>query len=429
MKTRKTLKIFCLVMLLMMIAVPSKSSQPVFGAEAARDVWMVNGIDQRLVKVTADGNQAYAWPFTLPPYSLSDLAVSPDGNLLGACLFDSTAGQWAIGVANMAQATVIQLPLATPIGCSTTRASFNEDGTRLAYGVVHYLPGDLANPTIDPATSPVASLNVLDTATGTLVDSLEFTLEGLTNLFQAQIQQPPTAVLPIVVDYREGLVSYQLVPYAVGGTFVLTAEQWLVEVGISERVEKYNHAGLQILPVTGVSEVAWPDISNTYPVAQAPGPIPSYNVVGYTRHDDETRTVFTPANFAPERALVVQVEWVNDGRVLLIHLLGEQLPDVPNLPEYWVALGRDGSLREITEVEGFQVMGAAGGFVHLVTTYQGEGFGNPLTRLEYVTFAEGTSLETTTETIWEEPSESWIILWTSPAPIAADLTPFPAIAD
>lgn len=392
---------------------PSPSTH---AAESSWVVWLLNSNSRELVKVTPDGSQSFAWPFAAMPYSTSDVAISPDNRLAAACLMDD-AGHWSVGVAEIETGqAVANLEYDSLQGCSTTRASFSPDSAQVAFGVVYYLP----NTPDAPTSGPVAALHVLDIASGD-VTTLDFGLDGLTALFEEQLQQQPTAVLPIVVDFDGETVTFQLSVYAIGGNFVVTAEQWTVEPGFSERRDRFAHPGVQYFPSTG--EVVWPDVSNTYPHAQPPGPIPAYNVVRYQGASGDPLTLYTPNAESP--MLVVGVEWANDGAVLLVHLLGEHRPDIP---EYWVALDRAGNIVDLpADITGFQVFGAPQGFFYLSTTYQNDDFNRATTTLTVATF--DASLEISTTPVWQADSDLWLILSVSSASSASEFSPFPAITD
>ncbi len=390
-------------------------------AEPTWVVWLLNSNSRELVKVTPDASQSFAWPFADMPFSTSDLAISPDNRLAAACLMND-AGQWSVGVAEIETGQLVaHVDYDSLQGCSTTRASFSPDSTQLAFGVVYFLPN-----ADEPVSGPVAALHVLDIPSGE-VTSLEFGLDGLTALFQELLQQQrPAPVLPIVVDFDGATVTYQLSIYAIGGNFVVTAEQWTVEPGFSERRDRFAHPGLQYFPPTG--EVVWPDVSNTYPRAQPPGPFPAYNVVRYQGVSGDALTIFTPVAESP--MLVIGVEWANNGAILLVHLLGESLPDLSGIPEYWVALDRAGNSAALPDtLTGFQVFGAPDGFFYLSTTYENGDLNRPTTNLNHAIFA-ADSLEYLPTPVWQDASESWLIVSVAAtAAPATDFAPFPAIAD
>lgn len=416
---RCTIPLFAIVLLWMPITTHA--------AESSWVVWLLNSNSRELVKVTPDGSQSFAWPFAAMPFSTSDVAISPDNRLAAACLMDDT-GRWSVGVAEIETGQALaNLEYDTLQGCSTTRASFSPDSTRVAFGVVYYLPNvpNVPNTPDAPTSAPVAALHVLDIASGE-VTTLDFGLDGLTALFEEQLQQSPTAVLPIVVDFDGETVTFQLSIYAIGGSFVITAEQWTIEPGFSQRHDRFAHPGIQYFPGTG--EVVWPDVSNTYPRAQPRGPIPAHNVVRYQGASGDLLTLYTPNTDSP--MLVVGVEWANDGAVLLVHLLGEYRPDMSSIPEYWVALDRVGNTADLpADITGFQVFGASQGFFYLSTTYKNDDFNRPTTVLNFATFAADATLAISTTPVWQADSDSWLILSVSPTPSATEFPPFPAIAD
>lgn len=417
----RQLALRCIILLVLItFALTLNPSPKTHAAESSWVVWLLNSNSRELMKVTPYAAQSFAWPFAAMPYSTSDVAISPDNRLAAACLMDD-AGRWSVGVAEIETGQALaNLEYDTLQGCSTTRASFSPDSTQVAFGVVYYLP----NTPDAPTSGPVAALHVLDIASGD-VTTLEFGLDGLTALFEEQLQQQPTAVLPIVVDFDGETVTFQLSVYAIGGNFVVTAEQWTIEPGFSERRDRFANPGVQYFPSTG--EVVWPDVSNTYPRAQPPGPIPAYNVVRYQGVSGDPLTIFTPNAESP--MLVVGVEWANNGAVLLVHLLGEHRPDMSSIPEYWVALDRAGNIVDLpADITGFQVFGSPQGFFYLSTTYDND-FNRPTTALTAVTF--DASLEISTSREWYDDTDSWLILSVSPASAssASEFSPFPAIAD
>lgn len=414
----RQLALRCMIFVVL-ISLSLKSSPRTHAAESTWVVWLLNSNSREMMKVTPDASQSFAWPFAAMPFSTSDVAISPDNRLAAACLMDD-AGGWSVGVAEIETGqAVANLEYDTLQGCSTTRASFSPDSTQVAFGVVYYLP----NTPDAPASGPVAALHVLDIASGD-VTTLDFGLDGLTALFEEQLQQQPTAVLPIVVDFDGEAVTFQLSVFAIGGSFVVTAEQWTIEPGFSERHDRFAHPGMQYF--TGTGEVVWPDVSNTYPHAQPPGPIPAYNVVRSQGASGDPLTIFTPYTESP--MLVVGVEWANNGAVLLVHLLGEHRPDMSSIPEYWVALDRAGNIVDLpADITGFQVFGAPQGFFYLSTTYENGDFNRPTTALTAVTF--DASLEISTSREWQEDTDSWLILAVSSASSASEFSPFPAIAD
>jgi hypothetical protein len=393
-------------------------------AAAQEGIWkayLFNASTGELLQINADSSQAsYTLGIDNNDGSYTggfDLAFSPDGLRAAYCRMryattpeTPTAAELIVHDLVSGQ-DVLRQPMRALQACRTGADSFNEDGTRLAVGIVNGFTGD---PGL-PAGYPSWEYQIIDATNGNLLAALTPEAAPVSELPWAN-----NSVLMLTERFAGEGVIFKVAAYASEGTFD-DAYLWNFREGSLVATPYWNSIGVDWLPTTG--EYAVSVLDPNYPVGEPLGPVPIYNVT-QVASPAETRTVFTGG---AEWLLLDQV-FVNDGRSLAMLMLSAYDNNDPNAPSRtrWTLLERDGRLQDLYIGEWFSDLRAIPGGYLLFTQDTPPASGTGATSYS-LRIGSGEAMQT----IWQSPPadtyQGWEFIWTTPFTPAENLEPFTAI--
>ena len=392
----------------------------VVGGAAQGEPWsayLYNNLTRELVRVSLDGTQqAFDLGLGENVYlGMRDTDFTSDGGTMAYCLSDYTAvNPQALTAPPTALitrdlqsgATNYQVDVGPTIGCWAT---YSQDNSRIAVGMVRYYPGD---PSAD-TTQPSWELQVRDAVSGNLVAQLSPFSQaapqlGLFNDF---------ALMPDVRSFVGDVIAFAGLPWGTEGIPIEPAFEWNFSANTVTPNDVWWRWAVSSLPETG--EMVWLDVDSTLPVGDPGGPVPRMNVAMYAPSPEGERTVI----FHSPDWILLATQFIDNGERIALQLLEPFDPNsaLPSARTRWVAVDRQGNVSELATNEGYsQVVGAPDGFLHLYAT---SAEANTTMNLEY--HSGGTST-----TLWSGQSENsgaaWTLLWSQPVPTSAGLQAFSA---
>lgn len=380
---------------------------PLMGGQLAAagswSVWLYQQETGRLVHLFPDGTPGVSLTLLLPPGVVEypyELAISPDGTLLAACV-TSPAEVTTIYVYDLAAAKFrasYTVPDGRIEGCSLGRQPFSPDGRQLAFGLMHHYP--------DPADPrPDWEVIVMDTATGAVPGRLASTSPAV-----AALGRNYAGTCPIVTAFTPGMVAFAPIAWGTEGFAEYDSLVWQPDSGA---VSLYGPYGKISLDYFG-QETIWIEVRDDFPVG-SPGDMPGhpFNVVMFA---GSTGAAWQPI-FHQSGAIVEQALYIEGGRRIAIRTSA-----TPGGPPRWWALdrGSGSALLSIPEAV-YEVRGTPDGYVYMDPT--GGPTGGPLL-VEQRTIGSATG----TYNLWTaEAGSFWQLLWVTPLAADPTLPPFPAV--
>ena len=399
---RAVLILFCLALLALTMPV---------GAQAPWSVYLLDTGTQALLRVGADGSQTTI-PLGLGPgdyLSAYDISFSPDGTKAALCPVnygdEATPPKATLIILDLTtQTQTLRTDLGPALGC---RATYRSDGSFIALGLVHYLPGDVqAVPDL-----PAWELRVVEPALGGTIAQLR--ADGPEAAAAGLASNPP--VLPVVRRFDGAELVFAAMPFATGGPGVVPAFSWRVDAAALTPAEPWGN--LQIDAIPG-ADIAWAAADPTRPAGQPPGPLPANNVALVRDSSGQIRPVFASPDW-----LLIGTRFIDDGRRLALQLVAPMDPAATDarVPTRWIAVDRSGAVEELTGTASYaQLAGAPGGYV-VLQAFTPDG-GLPTYTLDYNAGGQ-------IQTLWaaESSASAFDLAWAPPVTAGAGLPPFAAI--
>lgn len=207
-------------------------------------------------------------------------AYSPDGTRLALCL-DADEDPYTI---NELTLIIFDLPSGSQVGthqipqgsyCDVTAAGWAADNSTFTFGVLNR---------VDIGTGPVWNINVFDTATQTVTQSLSSDDPAVTSL-----PYDFTGFFPTVRWVSPGqMVTFMVYPFGIGGAFAGEGFLWRVADGTVEPEEIYGKAQLSVLG----GEVIWLDENPAFAGINPIGEGPIFNEVMVSDKTGEVRPLY-----------------------------------------------------------------------------------------------------------------------------------------
>ena len=384
----------------------------------AADNWYVfvfNGLSGQLVRIDATGSQT-TFDLALPENSFvsgSAMALSADGNRIAYCPntpgTESAQGTSTLIVRDLAaNANVLEIPLGPSIGCQVSDQSLSGDGTQVAVSLVRYFPGDTNTDT----SNPMWHVTIYDINSGSVIhelsaDSSEVAAAGVIM---------GTALMPDVRYFANNQIIFAEVPWGIGGSPEWRAFTWDLNSSTLtlDETGRWGKSGLSAQSTTG--ELVWLDSDPALAASDPGGPIPAFNIVRLADKTGQERAIYHNG----ERILI-DTAFINGGAQLgLTWMTPFDIDNPEQQMTSWVALERDGSVTPLGEGAAYVRMvdgpgGAAIFQLHVDETAFAQSFA-----LDYL--ANGA-----TTRLWEAADMGWELVGATPAPVAGNLSAFPAI--
>ena len=396
-----------LMLLIFMLGVLPVSAQD----EQGWNVYLYDASQRRLIAVDATGAQNEI-NLGLPPNvypSQAEYPFNADSSRAAYCVVenaaDGTSSAASVRILNVLANTVeTTVTLGEAIGCSVGR--FSDDGSQIGVGIVYNFPAE------NTAIAHLWELLVIDVASGEIVNRL--TPEA--PMLQTIDGSERWAYLPLVQLFREGQITFALVPYASDNSSGLAAFRWTPATDELTPVEGWGNWNSEYLTS---GELVWTDNDPSLLAGQPAGPMPSYNVVRVIEGSGEPRTIFYSPDWLP-----YQARFVNNGRDLLVSLIPPFDPNTPEMSQgiRVILLGRDGTRTEVGTYQSFvDTAPVPNGFV-ILWTENADGTTPPILHLDLHSGGSVTEL-------WQMTSDnmgvSWNIVWSTASPVDEGLQPFP----
>jgi len=378
-------------------------------------ITLYDGNNRQLVQIAADGSQ------TIRSLGLPDdvhigaglMAFTPDASRVAFCYtrYATTpaANQTRLIIRDLvAQSNLVEHDLGSTLSCQTSRASFNDDYTRLAYGILNYTQGMPGADTSRPAWQ----LHIIDTTTGAALATLDQSAEvTLGSGF-------PSDILPLVRAFTGSTVIFNAVPFGTDATIDVPVFAWDSLTGAVTPLAAPHFSSIAAASFAPTGEVAYQAEDLALPSAEPFGPTPRWNVILHqTASTAESRRIYhNPAE------LILDVAFIDDGARLGLVLMPQIDWDNPQPPPLrWVALDRAGNLTNLgggasVYADIFSLPAGYGILSVTATNPQGTEYASTLT------VAQPGSQPIT---LWSSPTAGWEVAHAAPATQPApDLAPF-----
>ncbi len=389
------------VLLVVSVTAPAAAQDP------AWSLYLLNGRTNQLIRIFLDGTQQPV-DLGLPAdtyVGAASIDFSNGGSRAAYCVSTSQAGAGA--TLTIKDMTGTSAPVAVDLGKTDgCWVNFGEDGEQVAVGVVRHYAGD---PNAD-ASVPAWELLVFDATTGQSVAAMNPTKAAAIGF------DPNRTIMPQVRYFANGQIVYAGVQWGTDGSPSSPAYFWQLSDDSLQSIDRWWRWGLDSLPATG--ELVWVELDSSLPAADPGGPLPQGNLVKLADKSGDAHTIYTDSSW-----VIMGTQFIDSGRELAISELQGFDPDNPmnSQSTRWIALARDGSIRELVTSLGFsQLVPAPDGYVYLRAS---DNSASPLLTLEY--HSGGNSVQ-----LWQQQTQggmSWSILWSAPTPSASDLAAFPEV--
>jgi hypothetical protein len=387
------------VIVIMVIPLLAGWGQPA-AAGGSWSAWLYRQDTGQLVHIMPDGAAATSMAFPLPPGTSTNpyvLAFSRNEALLAACLTDNS-GNPSVRIYDIYNHTYVgAYILSGPIqACSLGRYAFNEDGTRLAFGILNHYP--------DPADPrPDWELIVMATdGSSAIINRL-----ASNNPAVAALGTDYRGMLPEVTAFESNVIAFRPIRWGTEGAPEYDSLVWQLTSGDVTRIGPYGKSSLDFLIPNG--EAIWIEQLPDFPTGYLEGMGFLFNVVMYSNKAGDWYPIFHQPGGVIEEARMIQ-----GGQRAAVRVY-----TYPG-PSQWWYLDRTGPTG-LLPVGGnvYDLWGTLDGYVYMDP--QGSPVGGPM--LTYHRYTGGAGPEV--QNLWTaDPGSHWQIIWVNPLSGGAGLTPF-----
>lgn len=327
----------------------------------------------------------------------SQIALFDDGNTVAYCA--NSPQESTLVVRDLPTATNrIAVPLGTGLGCEVNQASLSPAEDILVVSQVFQSPDDPS------AAGRLWAIMGFNTANG----SMMFELSSESPLAAQAGMLIESALLPQIRAFDGNEVIFAEIPFGVGGAPDYRAFRWQPAAGILnlDDTGRWGKSGLSVLP--GTDEIVWLDYDSTLPALEPNSPLPSLNVVMLA--DPEQHMIHHTGDW-----ILADTAYINGGTELALLYLTAMDMDNPTGPELrWVALDRQGNLRELATGADFSQLSHAPGGYTLFEVFLTED-----------ALESDFRLSINGQTVWEVTGMGWEMTGVTPEISAApNLPPF-----
>ncbi|MBN1680111.1 MAG: SH3 domain-containing protein [Anaerolineae bacterium] len=392
---------FRLILIVMLAAavVPFGGTLQPAEAGGSWSVWLYNQDTGVLVQAYPDGLGMQTVPFPLPPDTSeypSSITFSRNGSRLAACL-KNNAGQHSVRVYDLTTNLYIAayIPPGAIEGCGLSSQSFSEDGTQLAFGVMHHYY-DPANPT------PDWELNVMEMNTSAILYHIDSSLPAI-----AALGQDVLGSVPFVTAFSPGVIAFKPVRWGTEPSSEYPGIVWQLDgTNYTSLIDVYGKTSLDLLTTNG--EAIWVEENPSYPPANLVGMGYPFNVVMYSNKAGDRYGVFSQSP-----AVLTQAAFIDGGSRIAIKLWNAGVGQ-------WQWLDRTGNTGVLPLADSIWTLaGTPDGYVF----YDENAPGGHEVRFHRL--AAGMPTPAEDQLLWKgAPGEYWRMVWVMPLFTGAGLLPF-----
>lgn len=405
-----TRNIFYLLIGLLLIALPASAQD-----SPTWSIYLYDNISYELIRVDAIGSlDVFSMGVGENSYvGLNQMAISNDGTLLAYCKEtrnnpNDYVGDKTVIVRDIAGETdLLTLDYGAIPGCAVT--AFSEDSSQIAVSLVNellYVAG------VEDTPLPAWQLQLIDVATGTIIDELNAD-EGLIPPFTDFGEGVP--LLAEVRRFEANQLSFVALPFiGIDGPPQVPAYVWNLNNNTVEALPNLGRMNADYLAETG--EIAYTSYDEAYEAAAAVGPLPSSNTLNIGLRDGSSQVIYRNQEW-----VIIGADFINDGQSLAISLLVGWNPDKPEETSTmrYEILNRDGSIEELDmRFDGYNEIVAVEDGAVLTWTINptAEGY-----QASYVAYWDGTSLNTIAEFTpdYTQGFSPPMLVWSTPMNITA----------
>jgi hypothetical protein len=400
--------IVILVMAILLMAMPALAQDT-----SQWSAYLFDNINNALIRVSSS-EETQNFSLGIPSGSyVYGMSISNDGSQVAYCYEyredPNAAGTMKLVVRDIDQeANLFETELGQLVGCSVT--AFNTDV--LALSMVY-------NYAFDAGEGISWELRLIDPTTGEALSALTNETPEMPTV--AFIGQEDVPVLAKVRELSRERVSFIAIPYVGSeGPAEMPAYEWNVSEGtVNELPAAFGRFNADYLPETG--EVVYSTLDESLEAAMPNGPIPQANVVKIQNAQGEV-TIYQNTDW-----VITGTSFVSNGEAVLVSMIAgfdEQNPEPMNISRY-VLVKRDGTIIEFTEeYNGAVFVDAIPNGAIFVYTANPSG---PDYAPSHVFLMSNEGVLTPYSDVEVDYSLGWSppqLVWTSPSPVASDLSPF-----